>query len=380
MVLIMIICITVITCITILIYIMQRNKYLRNENMSLRTMFDNMQSYVFLIDSGINVKRTNYYNLNPDASNKEPLILGNVLKCKYGCDAGLCGKSPYCEQCSISEYITTAFQTKNDFKNVEAHMHIYTINHNVIEIDVVVDGKYVEIDNNPYMVIDVKDITSTKALQHLYLEEKLRSQQDSKRYESLISKFIDNISSPFNTFSGYINMFLDAKTQEEQENSVKFINTQALFIKNWIEDFISHDLIRQVKQDTVHSDENLKSNDIQAILPKLLITTADIELFNKIKDYTNNKFFVERELSDLDLAVHAAAAFDIFAIIVDLAEERLTNLIKSLHDIKPKLPIIVLIGNTDKSNFKYGNSRYTIPLSRNFNQTGLITYLDNFKE
>ena len=354
--------------------------YLRNEYLSLSTIFENMQSYVFLIDSGINVKKTNYYHLNPDAPNTEPLVLGNVLRCKYGRDAGLCGKSPYCEQCSIREYITTAFRTKDDFKNVETHMQIYTISHNLIEIDVVVDGKYVEINDDPYMVIDVKDITSTKALQHLYLEEKLRSQQDNKRYQSLISKFIDNISSPFNTLSGYINMFLDAKTQEEQENCAKFISTQALFIKNWIEDFISHDLIRQVKQDVVHSNERLKSNDIQAVLPKLLITTANIELFNKIKDYTNNKFSVEMEQSDLDHTIHGVATSDVFAVIVDLAEERLDNLMKALHDIKPKLPIIVLTDNTDKGNLKYGSSRNTISLSRNFNQTELITNLNLLKE
>ena len=380
MVPIIIICITVIACIVILICIMQRNKYLRNEYLSLRTMLENMQSYVFLIDSGINVKQTNYYHLTPDAPDTEPLILGNVLRCKYGRDAGLCGKSPYCEQCSIREYITTAFQTKDDFKNVETHMQIYTISHNLIEIDVVVDGKYVEINDDPYMVIDVKDITSTKALQHLYLEEKLRSQQESKRYQSLISKFIDNISSPFDTLSGYINMFIDAKTQEEHENCAKFINTQALFIKNWIEDFVSHDLIRQVKQDAVHSNERLKSNDIQAVLPKLLITTTNIELFNKIKDYTNNKFSVEMEQSDLDLAIHDVATSDVFAVIVDLAEERLDNLMKALHDIKPKLPIIVLTDNTDKGNFKYGSSRNTISLSRNFNQTELITNLNHLKE
>ena len=379
MVSIIIICITVIACIVILICIMQRNKYLRTEYLSLRTMLENMQSYVFLIDSGINVKQTNYYHLNPDAPDTEPLILGNVLRCKYGRDAGLCGKSPYCEQCSIREYITTAFQTKDDFKNVETHMQIYTISHNLIEIDVVVDGKYVEINDDPYMVIDVKDITSTKALQHLYLEEKLRYQQESKRYQFLISKFIDNISSPFDTLSGYINMFIDAKTQEEHENCAKFISTQALYIKNWIEDFISHDLIRQVKQDAVHSNERLKSNDIQAVLPKLLITTTNIELFNKIKDYTNNKFSVEMEPSDLDLAVHYIATSDVFAVIVDLAEERLDNLMKALHDIKPKLPIIVLTDSTDKRNFKYG-SRYTIPLSRNFNQTELITNLNLLKK
>ena len=85
------------------------------------------------------------------------------------------------------------------------------------------------------------------------------------------------------------------------------------------------------------------------------------------------------EPSDLDLAVHYIATSDVFAVIVDLAEERLDNLMKALHDIKPKLPIIVLIDSTDKGNFKYG-SRYTIPLSRNFNQTELITNLNLLKK
>ena len=86
------------------------------------------------------------------------------------------------------------------------------------------------------------------------------------------------------------------------------------------------------------------------------------------------------EQSDLDLAIHDVATSDVFAVIVDLAEERLDNLMKALHDIKPKLPIIVLTDNTDKGNFKYGSSRNTISLSRNFNQTELITNLNHLKE
>lgn len=379
MVQIMIICITVISCIVILIFVMQRNKYLRNEYLSLKTMFDNIQSNVFLIDSGINVKKTNYYQLNPDAPKADSLILGNVLRCKNGCDAGLCGKSPYCAQCSIREYITNAFRTKNDFKNVESHMHIYTTSHNVVEVDVVVDGKYVEINSDPHMVIDVKDITSTKTLQHLYLEEKLRSQRDSKRYLSLISKIIDNISSPFNTLSGYVSMFLNAKTHEEQENSIKFISTQALSIKNWIEDFVSRDIIGQIKQDPVQSNARSKSKDIQAVLPKILVTTANIELFNKIKDYTNNKFSVEKGQSDLD--AHAVVTFDVFAVIVDLPDERLDNLIKTLHGIKPKLPILVLTDNIKKDKFKNeSNNGYIISLNSNFNQAELMTNLNMLKE
>ena len=373
MVQIIIVCITIITCLVISIYVMQKNTYLRNEYLSLKTMFDNMQSYVFLIDSGVNVKHTNYYQLNPDAPKDQPLIFGNVLRCKNGCDAGLCGKSPYCAQCTIREHITNALRMRIDFKNLETHMHIYTTSHNVVETDVVVDGKYVEMNDGSYMVIDVKDITSTKTLQRLYHEEKLKSQRDNKRYLSLISKIIDNISSPFNTLSGYINMFFNAKTSEELENSVKFIGTQSIFIKNWIEDFVSHDIMGQIKPDSINSNTKFKSNDVQTILPKLLVATTNEELFNKIKDYTTNKFSVEMKQSDIDLAVDAVALFNVFAVIVDLPKDRTYNLINTLHRIKPKLPILIL---TDMITEKKNNGTYTIYIDNKFNQTDLINSLN----
>jgi hypothetical protein len=376
MVQIILICSVIIICIAFFIYVMQKNNYLRNEYLSLKTMFDNMNSYVFLIGNSINVIKTNYYQLNPDAIKDQPLILGNVLRCKNGCDAGLCGKSPYCAQCPIREHISDALQTKKDFKNLETHMHMYTTNHNTVETDVIVDGKYVEINKNVYMVITVKDITSTKTLQHLYLEEKLKSQRDSKRYLSLIGKIIDNISLPFNTLSGYVTMFLNAKTSEELENSVKFIGTQAVFIKNWIEDFVSHDIIGQIKLDIVNSNAKIKTGDMQTALPKLLVSTLNEDLFNKIKDYTINKFSVEMKRSDIDLVAYAVTLFNVYAVIVDLPEDRTDNLINTLHGIKPKLPILILTNNINKDALRSNKSTNIIYISRTFNQTDLVNSLN----
>ncbi len=179
-------------------------------------MLDNLHTYAFLVNENVGVEETNYYALNPEAKRDQPMVLGNVLRCKNGCDSGLCGTSPFCSMCTIRQHISKAFQAGKDFNNVESHMQLYTPDHNVVDTDVVVGGKYVMINDKPHLVVDVKDVTQEKMLENLYIEEKEKSFLDVKRLRGVLEKLASNITSPFNTLNGYVDMFKKAKTEEER--------------------------------------------------------------------------------------------------------------------------------------------------------------------
>jgi hypothetical protein len=371
--------VTIILFVSCMIFVLRRNKKLISDNSLLKTMFDNVNSYVFLIDDKVEVKKTNYYSLNPHIKHDQPLILGNVLRCKNGCDAGFCGTSPYCSKCPIRVNITKSLIGKENFADLETHMQLYTPNHNTVETDVIVDGKYIEINDKPHMVIGVKDITPTKTLQRMYLEEKLKSQRDSKRYQSMINKIISNIKSPFTALNGYVGMFLHAHTDEERTNSAKFIGTHSYFINNWLNDFLNHDLDDKdlnVGEET-EKLQNKSDNTYSELLPKLLVSTTDDSIYNKVKDFTVNKFNVEIKQTDVDIAAYAVALYNVYAVVTFLPVDRADTLVRTLHSLKPKLPIVVLINveNKDLIN-KYSNDPCVFCLNSNFSQKDLIRSLE----
>lgn len=143
----------------------------------LRTAINNLGSYVFLIDEQFVVRETNYYALNKIEKSENPKILGNVLECKNGTDAGVCGKHVNCRHCPIRNTITKAFNNRGSFINAETTMRVYDSHKNATCIDVCATGRFVYIGNKPHMVVSVKDITEDKQLLHSVLDERKEAER-----------------------------------------------------------------------------------------------------------------------------------------------------------------------------------------------------------
>lgn len=149
----------------------------RREEALLRTAINNLGSYVFLIDEKFVVRETNYYALNRLEKSENPKILGNVLECKNGTDAGECGKHVNCKRCPIRNTIARAFHNRGCFENVETTMRVYDSNKQMTCIDVCATGRFVYIGNKPHMVVSVKDITEDKELLHSVIDERKEAER-----------------------------------------------------------------------------------------------------------------------------------------------------------------------------------------------------------
>ena len=88
-------------------------------------------------------EQSNDYDLNTDRQKEPPMVLGNVLHCKNGCDAGVCGMGFACQTCPVRLVIKNSFKNKRDFNQVEATMALYNQEHKVQEVDVTVSGELV---------------------------------------------------------------------------------------------------------------------------------------------------------------------------------------------------------------------------------------------
>lgn len=116
--------------------------------------------YVFLVNQDLMVKATNYYDFNPDMKDDgQPAVLGNVLHCKHGCDAGMCGTGFSCQTCPVRYVLKNSFKNKRDFEKVEASMELYDANRQVHSVDVLVNGELVYACARPYLMVSVSSST-----------------------------------------------------------------------------------------------------------------------------------------------------------------------------------------------------------------------------
>ena len=120
-----------------LIIMMRNNVTQRKDLLRLRQEIEKeKERLAFLINNNFEVKDTNYYHLMTKMKDDQPNILGNVLHCTNGCDAGLCGTGDACKTCPVRLVIRNSFEQRRDFEKVEAKMSLYDENHNRQEVGV----------------------------------------------------------------------------------------------------------------------------------------------------------------------------------------------------------------------------------------------------
>lgn len=162
-----------------------------NNNMLLSVIMYNISSYVFLIDDKLRVKQTNYYALN-NIKEKGPVkLLGNVLGCENGVEAGECGKHSRCRECVLRYTINKTFANKGEFSDIETTMRLYNGEKSPVNVDVNVSGRYTTVNDKPHMVIGVANITEDKKLMRCLLHENSETERivmENTDNESRLSK------------------------------------------------------------------------------------------------------------------------------------------------------------------------------------------------
>jgi len=108
----------------------------------------------------------------------EPRLLGNVLRCKVGCDSGECGTGMECKNCPVRFVITKAFERRDDVHDLEVGMEIYSGDDRkcVNDLDLCIGGRYINKDGNPKMVLNVKNVSESKRLLRRYVDQNLTAE------------------------------------------------------------------------------------------------------------------------------------------------------------------------------------------------------------
>ncbi len=148
----------ILAAVVALVWSFVKMKKIKDQNYELRAVVENQEDYTFLVNRDFEVKATNLaYRLH--SADGEPNILGNVLHCKNAYHVGRCGESENCGSCPLRFVISKSFERESGFSGVDACMEVFDQNEHLVDLDVQVEGHYVNVGNHGHMVINVKDET-----------------------------------------------------------------------------------------------------------------------------------------------------------------------------------------------------------------------------
>lgn len=85
-----------VACVLLTCRIICQRRYVRISSRVNDEIFRSVAAYVLLIDPDFNVHQTNYYTVTGTAPKAVPPKVGNLLRCKNGEDAGVCGTHDLC--------------------------------------------------------------------------------------------------------------------------------------------------------------------------------------------------------------------------------------------------------------------------------------------
>lgn len=136
------------------------NSLSRNNN-HLKAIINHQDGYTLLVNRSFEVETGNIPNLDKIAK-EEVNLLGNVLHCKNAHDEGHCGESLACGSCPVRFVITKSFEKGKDFAGLEASMELYDKDNQTVDVDVEVRGHYINLEQQGYMIINVKNLSDMK--------------------------------------------------------------------------------------------------------------------------------------------------------------------------------------------------------------------------
>ena len=184
-------------CVLLAVRICYQRRYIRTSDRINDCIFRNVAAYLLLIDPDFNVLQTNYRSATGTAPQAVPPKVGNLLRCRNGEDAGVCGTHELCADCPVRAAITGVFRTKKGFSGLEVPMVLYTSDDRTatVDCDVSVAGNFLTVAGQPRVVLTVSDISAQKRTQRELEKARVRAEESDR----MKSRFLANMSHELRT-------------------------------------------------------------------------------------------------------------------------------------------------------------------------------------
>ncbi|MDL2213763.1 hypothetical protein LJC29_07335, partial [Bacteroides sp. OttesenSCG-928-N06] len=123
-------------------------------------VFQNIHAYILVIDKNLIVQKTNFYQRTNKVDDGKEKRVGDLLCCQNAIISGRCGTHKRCQDCVINGTITRAFNRKQSFSEIKATLTLSTEPDNYMQVEAIVSGSYIDMENEESMVVTIHNITN----------------------------------------------------------------------------------------------------------------------------------------------------------------------------------------------------------------------------
>ena len=246
-------------CVLLAVRICHQRRYIRVSDRVNDRIFRNVAAYLLLVDPDFNVLRTNYYSATGAAPKAVPPKVGNLLRCKNGEDAGVCGTHELCADCPVRAAIAGVFRTEKGFSGLEAPMVLYTSDDRTttVDCDVSVSGNFLTVAGQPRVVLTVSDITAQKRTQRELEEARTRAEESDRMKSLFLANTSHELRTPLNAIVGFSGILASTDEEQEKQEYMSIIESNNTLLLQLISDILDLSKIEAGTLEFVHTDFEL---------------------------------------------------------------------------------------------------------------------------
>lgn len=222
-------------------------------------ILQNLGVYICIVNKQLQVVKTNYYDINMTSEPKEPMLLGNVLKCKNGEDAGLCGEGEACKHCLIRKFITNSFIRQEGFDDLEVPMYLYISRDKKKYIDCVVNisAKLLNVEVDKYLLLTINDISKYKILQKDLEIARDQAKEANEQKSAFISNMSHEVRTPLNAIVGFSDLLITTTDETKKKSYIDIIHTNNELLLSIVNDVLDLSKLEKGTFDLSYSKEDL---------------------------------------------------------------------------------------------------------------------------
>lgn len=248
-------------CACLLCRIRGQRRYIRLSDYINDEIFRNVAAYILLVDPDFNVLQTNYYTLTGSTQPPRLPKVGNLLRCRNGEDAGVCGTHDLCADCPVRAAIAGAFSAGKGFSGLEAPMVLYTSDDHTkaIDCDVSVSGNFLTVAGQSRVVLTVSDITAQKHTQRELEKARVRAEESDRMKSLFLANTSHELRTPLNAIIGFSELLMTDPAPEDKQEYMRVIRQNSEVLMQLINDLLDLSKIETGTLDYEYTDVELNA-------------------------------------------------------------------------------------------------------------------------